>query len=214
MSETRRMCVDCRAINNITIRYRHPMPWLDDMLNELSGAIIFTKIDMRCGYHQIRMRPGDEWKTTFKTRDGLFEWMVMPFGLSNAPSTFMPGQGIRMDASKIPAITIFHGLVSFYRRFSRHFSSITAPITDCLKGNTFNWTPAAAKAFEELKLCVTQALVLALPDFQKTFQVECDASKVATGVVLQQQDATSFWHPCAYLSKLFTPVERNYQIFN
>ena len=288
---TWRMCVDCRAINNITVKYRHPIPRIDDILDELHGSCVFTKIDLRSGYHQIRMKEGDEWKTGYKTKHGLYEWLVMPFGLTNAPSTFMrlmnhvlraflgkfvvvyfddilifsrsleehvthlrlvlsvlkeeklfanlvkcsfctekvvflgfvvSTKGVEMDEEKVKAIqewptptTIsqvrsFHGLASFYRRFVRDFSNIAAPLTKVIKKNeSFKWGEEQERAFNTLKEKLSSAPLLILPDFSKTFEIECDASGVGIGAVLMQE-----MKPIAYFSVKLSGATLNYPTYD
>jgi hypothetical protein len=241
--------VDYRPLNEVTIKNKYPLPRIDILFDQLIGARVFSKVDVRSDYHQIRIQPEDIPMTAFTMRYGLFEYLVMSFGLTNAPahftylmnSVFIPeldkfmvvfiddiliyskneeeharhlrivltllrehqlyakfskctfwlediqflghvlsANGIAVDPNKVkdilewkPPTTVhqvrsFLGLAGYYHRFILDFSKLVKPITSLLKNDTkFNWSSKFNEAFEQLKVLLTTAPVLAQSDIEK-----------------------------------------------
>jgi hypothetical protein len=86
---SQRMCIDYRSLSEVTIKNKYPLPRIEDLFDQLKGACVFLKIDLRSGYHQLKIRKSDTEKTSFTTRYGLYEFNAMSFGLTNAPAYFM-----------------------------------------------------------------------------------------------------------------------------
>nr|KYP53442.1 Retrovirus-related Pol polyprotein from transposon 297 family [Cajanus cajan] len=191
-----RFCVDYRALNKITIPNKFPIPIIDELLDELGGAKVFSKLDLRSGYHQIRMSVGDIEKTSFRTHEGHYEFLVMPFGLTNAPSTFqaLMTEVLKPFLRKFALVFLFLGITGYYRKFIQGYGKIAKPLTQLLKKDGFSWTTEAQEAFEELKNNLTTLSILAILDFNKPFMIGTDASGVGLGAVLLQEGRLlAFW---------------------
>ncbi|XP_021317789.1 uncharacterized protein LOC110435983 [Sorghum bicolor] len=286
-----RMCVDYRMLNALTVKSKFPIPVIDELLDELAQARWFSCLDLRAGFNQIRMAPGEEYKTAFQTHRGHFEYNVMSFGLTGAPNTFqgamnvtlkpllrvcvivffddilvyspsweqhlvhlrqvfellqqdqwlvklskcrfaqesiaylghvISADGVSTDPSKLESIRSwpvpkdvkdlrsFLGLAGYYRKFVQHFAVIARPLYDLLKkGVVFCWTSTHSTAFSALQSALMSAPVLALPDFNKPFQIQTDASDTGVGAVLMQDG-----HPLAFVSKSLGPRTRGLSTYD
>ncbi|GJV62961.1 RNA-directed DNA polymerase [Tanacetum coccineum] len=180
------MCIDSRAVNKITIKYRFPISRLDGLLDQLHGSTIFSKIDLRSGYHQIRMQLGDEWKKAFKTQDG---YSSLKHHLSHLRQIFfvLRAQKLYANGKKchflVTEVT-FLGYIVTSSGIKIDPAKVEAFIS-CPTPSTIHdirsFHGKAVKAFDILKCKVTEAPILALLNFDEVFQVECDASGVGIG---------------------------------
>ncbi|KAA0066054.1 ty3-gypsy retrotransposon protein [Cucumis melo var. makuwa] len=216
-----RFCVDYKALNNVTIPNKFPIPVIEELFDKLNGATWFSKIDLKAGYHQIRMSNKDIEKTTFQTHEGHYEFMAMPFGLTNEPSTFQSlMNSIFKPYLRKFVLVFFDDILIYSKDLESHLQHLGLALqvkdwkltpkkanTEECKGGTgiprpkrFKWNE---EAFQKLQNAMITLLVLALPDFNAIFEVETDASGYEIGAVLMQSK-----HPIAYFSHTLAVRDR------
>ncbi|XP_057730789.1 uncharacterized protein LOC130946125 [Arachis stenosperma] len=199
-----RLCIDYRALNKVTIKNKYPIPLIADLFDQLGRAKWFSKLDLRSGYHRVRIADGDEPKTTCVTRYGSYEWLVMPFGLTNAPATFctlmneifrpyLDRKSVPLQGTKSTSWDIIKGG--------------TLCMDQGKKNHSWEWSKECQKAFDELKAAITEGPVLALPNYQRYLKSTLMLLTTLLGGVLMQEG-----HPIAFESRKLNDTERRYTV--
>ncbi|KAL8103695.1 hypothetical protein AgCh_028042 [Apium graveolens] len=215
-----RFCVDYRALNKATVPNKFPIPVIDELLDELHRASIFTKLDLKSRYHQVRVRSEDVPKLLFGLTKGITNSCTNEKEhLIHVQTVLDTPQGVAVDPSKVQSVLDwpipqsikelrgFLGLTGYYRKFIKNYAHISSPLTEQLKDN-FGWNGEATVAFELLKQALISTPVLHMPDFSHPFMLEKDASSYGLGAVLLQNE-----HPIAYFSKVLGQRARMKSIY-
>ncbi|GJV21543.1 putative reverse transcriptase domain-containing protein, partial [Tanacetum coccineum] len=203
-----RMCIDYRELNKLTVKNRYPLSRIDDLFDQLQGSNIYSKIDLRSGYHQLRVREQDIPKTAFRTRYGHYEFQVMPFGLTNAPADK------KEHEEHLKAILELLKKEKLYAKFSKCEFWIPKVqfLGHVIDSRGIHVDPAKIESIKDWaylrhrrRSANFYAPILALPEGSKDFVVYCDASHKGLGVVLMQREKV-----IAYASRQLKIHEKNY----
>ncbi|GJX94528.1 putative reverse transcriptase domain-containing protein [Tanacetum coccineum] len=217
-----RMCIDYRELNKLTVKNRYPLLRIDDLFDQLQGSSIYSKIDLRSGYHQLRVREQDIPKTAFRTRYGHFEFQVMPFGLTNAHAVFMDLINRVCKPYLDNFVIVFIDDILIYSKDKKEHEEHLKAILELLKKEKLYakfskcefWISKAQflghgekeeNAFQLIKQKLYSAPILALSEGSEDFVVYCDASHKGLGVVLMQREKV-----IAYASRQLKVHEKNY----
>nr|GEY72866.1 retrotransposon protein, putative, Ty3-gypsy subclass [Tanacetum cinerariifolium] len=193
-----RMCIDYHELNKLTVKNRYPLLRINDLFDQLQGSSVYSKIDLRSGYHRIRVHDEDIQKTEFRTRYGHYKFQVMPFGLTNAPTIFMDLMNRVCKPYSYKFMIIFIDDILIYSKSKEEHEEHLKLILELLKKEElyakflkcdfwlskltqksvkFNWGEKEEAAFQLLKQKLCSAMILALPEGSKNFVVYCDASR-------------------------------------
>ncbi|GJW91471.1 putative nucleotidyltransferase, ribonuclease H [Tanacetum coccineum] len=197
-----RMCIDYRELKKLTVKNRYPLPRIDDLFDQLQGSQLFSNIDLRSGYHQLRVQEDDIPNNAFRTRYGHFEFTVMPYGLTNAPAVFMDLMNRVCRTYLYKFVIVFIDDILIYSKTrEEHVEHLRIHVEPSNIEAVKNWK--APRFLNEDKLC--NAPILALPDGPEVFVVYCDASGIGLGCVLMQRGKV-----IAYASRQLKIHEKNY----